>query len=245
MALLKINYKSQILNKATGINAILPDKREPNTPLPVLYLLHGYSDNENAWCAQTSIERYVRFRNIAVVMPDGFRSFYTDMVCGAYDCYSYILNELIPFCTESFNLSPDRSDTYIAGLSMGGYGAFKFALSAPEKFSAAASFSGTVDIARLASEYDMSAVFSYPLENSENDLFYLAKKASKAEQKPRLYQWCGTDDFLYEDNIRFRDYIKNLGFDYTYKEGSGGHEWKRWDDQIKKIFSWLGIQNRQ
>lgn len=241
MALLKVTYKSETLQRATGINVILPEKRIKDAPLPVLYLLHGLSGNQDAWCSQTSIERYVRYKNLAVVMPDAFNSFYTDMPKGVYNCYTYIMSELIPFVRESFGVSSAREDNYIAGLSMGGYGAFKIALSNPDTFCAAASFSGSLDIASRAREHDLSMVFEVPPDNTENDLFYLAKTVMP--QKPRLYQWCGTEDFLYDDNIRFRDFMKSLDFDYTYKESSGDHQWKYWDDQIRKIFGWFGLKN--
>jgi putative tributyrin esterase len=116
MALLKISYKSAELGTKTGINVILPEKRLKDEPLPVLYLLHGYTDNETSWCSQTSLERYVRYKNIAVVMPNAFNSFYTDMACGVYNFYTYFICELIPFCRENFNVSPRREDNFIAGL---------------------------------------------------------------------------------------------------------------------------------
>ncbi|MDR0405225.1 MAG: esterase family protein [Clostridiales bacterium] len=239
MALLKVNFKSDALSKATEFHVILPEKRASGVPLPVLYLLHGYSDDHSAWCAQTSVERYVRNRNIAVVMPDGFKSFYTDMVGGVYNCYTYLTRELPAFAQENFNLSARREDNYIAGLSMGGYGAFKIALSQPGNFCAAASFSGSLDIARSARDADFSAIFASPPQNTPDDLFFLAKREMPV--KPRLYQWCGTEDHLYADNARFRDYIQNLGFDYTYRESAGGHQWRHWDEQLRKIFAWFGI----
>lgn len=243
MALLNINFKSGLLKSTTQINIILPEKRIADVPLPVLFLLHGFSDNQNAWLSGTSLERYVRNRNIAVVMPSAFNSFYTNMQNGVFDFYSFFMEELIPFVHTSFNLSAKREDNFIAGLSMGGYGAFRIALLNPNLFSAAASFSGCLDITRLAKENDMSVVFGSNTENTENDLFYLVKKAFDLEKKPRLYQWCGTEDFLYKDNIKFRDYMKNMNFDYTYKESKGTHEWKYWDDQVRRIFVWLGINN--
>lgn len=244
MAILKVQYDSEILNRLTGINVILPEKRISGMPLPVLYLLHGFSGNENSWCAQTSLQRYVRYKNIAVIMPDAFNSFYTDMACGAYNFYTYFLKELLPFAKESFNLSGRREDNFIAGISMGGYGAFKIALLNPDIFSAAVSLSGCMDIKRIAAENDMTAVFGNTVPDNE-DLFYLAERGAGSLNKPRLYQWCGTEDFLYSDNVKFKDYIQSLGFDYTYKESRGTHEWKYWDEQIRKILAWLGIYNNE
>ena len=168
MALLKISYKSEELGTKTGINVILPEKRLKGEPLPVLYLLHGYTDNETSWCSQTSLERYVRYKNIAVIIPNAFNSFYIDMACGVYNFYTYFTGELIPFCRENFNVSPRREDYFIAGLSRGGYGAFKIALLNPGIYCAAASFSGCMDIKPLASENDMTAVFGNRVSDLEN-----------------------------------------------------------------------------
>ena len=241
MAFLRMDFKSEVLNSGTSVNIILPERRDPDKPLPVMYLLHGYTDDESAWCRQTSVERYARYRNTAIVMPNAYNSFYTDMKNGVYNCYSYITEELVPFCRESFNLSPRREDTFVAGLSMGGYGAFKLALLKPEMFSAAASFSGAMDMERIANDRDMTMVFDSPVKGSVNDLFHLAENIGAV--KPRLYQWCGTEDFLYADNVKFRDFMQKLDFDYTYKEGSGDHDWKCWDDQVRKVFAFMGIEN--
>ena len=81
------------------------------------------------------------------------------------------------------------------------------------------------------------------LEGSDNDLFALAEKAGKGKKDlPRLYAWCGTEDFLYEGNLRAWEHVRNLGFDLTCKESSGDHRWKYWDEKIQDVLRWwLGI----
>ena len=74
---------------------------------------------------------------------------------------------------------------------------------------------------------------------SKHDLFVLAKKVSRLPVKPRLYQCCGTEDFLYADNIRFRDAIRKLPFDHTYEEGPGVHDWAYWDRMIQNVLAWM------
>jgi S-formylglutathione hydrolase FrmB len=74
---------------------------------------------------------------------------------------------------------------------------------------------------------------------SKNDLFTLARKVAKAPIKPRLYQCCGTEDFLYADNIRFRDSIHKLPLDLTYEEGPGEHNWEYWDKMIQRVLAWM------
>jgi S-formylglutathione hydrolase FrmB len=167
-----------------------------------------------------------------------------------YKYFTFITEELPEIAQQFFPLSNKREDNFVAGLSMGGFGAFKIALSCPDKFAAAASLSGAVDMAnrvkkdQVQDATELENIFGdlNSIENSENDLFYLAKKVLESNgPKPKLYQCCGTEDFLYEDNINFKNFIEKTGLDYTYEEGPGIHEWKYWDDQIQNVLKWLPI----
>ena len=80
---------------------------------------------------------------------------------------------------------------------------------------------------------------------SRHDLFTLAKKAAKSKLKPRLYQCCGTEDFLYGDNVRFRDMARKLPLDLTYEEGPGDHNWAYWDRMIQKVLAWMFPRGKQ
>jgi S-formylglutathione hydrolase FrmB len=134
---------------------------------------------------------------------------------------------------------------------MGGYGAFKLALTLPERYAAAASLSGAVDIVSAVKGHglhdekewgtEMKSVFgdTRKLIGSKHDLLALAKKAAKEPIKPRLYQCCGTEDFLYADNIHFRDAIRKLPLDLTYEEGPGEHIWQYWDRMIQRVLAWM------
>ena len=133
---------------------------------------------------------------------------------------------------------------------MGGYGAFKLALTYPERYAAAASLSGVVDIAdasihEKARKDDWMAEFRAifgdidKMPGSKHDLFALAKNVAKASIKPRLYQCCGTEDILYEGNVRFRDAARKLSLDFTYEEGRGEHVWPYWDQMIQNVLKWM------
>ena len=169
---------------------------------PVLYLLHGLSDDHTIWARRTSIERYVASLGLAVVMPAVHKSFYTDMAKG--DRYWTFVSEELPQIVRSFfPISAAREDNFVAGLSMGGYGAFKLALRCPDKFIAGASLSGALNIADLAKNRNPQRAWEYvfgdldKIKGSDNDLLYLAEKVAKSNgPKPMLYQCCGTEDFL-------------------------------------------------
>jgi S-formylglutathione hydrolase FrmB len=155
-------------------------------------------------------------------------------------------------CRDFFPLSEKREDNFVAGLSMGGYGALKLALNCPEKFKAAASLSGAVDLLgevknmgtdRITPE--LIGIFGSveETENSINDLFYVAKKLSDSDKEtPDLYQWCGTEDFLYNGNVNFKNFIQNeTRIKLTYSESHGDHQWCYWDEQIQNVLKEFGF----
>lgn len=256
MALIQCDFFSEALGMCSSIYVILPQKTTGQIGMagksfegkhPTLYLLHGQSDDHTIWLRRTSIERYVADMGLAVVMPNVHRSFYTDMVRG-YKYWTYVTEELPAIARSFFPLSDKREDNFVAGLSMGGYGAMKIGLSHPDRYAAAASLSGALDMSgRLGEHYsnEMENVFG-PAESfkgSPNDLMYLAEKlASSDAPRPKLYQCCGTEDFLYANNIKFRDHLRSLGLELTYEEEPGTHEWGYWDKKIQNILRWLPIK---
>jgi len=240
MALLHVNFFSETLGMQMQMDVTLPQTKD-SEPYPVLYLLHGMSDDHTIWQRRTSIERYVDSKRLAVVMPSTHLGFYTDMAHGL-KYFTFIGIELPQICRNFFpRMSAKREDNFIAGLSMGGYGAFKFALSLPETFCAAASLSGALDIRPGKSTIGplFDNIFGEEFDD-KNDLFYLAKNCNP---KPKLYMWCGTEDFLYQANVKMKPYLEELGYDLTYEESTGDHQWKYWDEKIQTVLNWLGINN--
>lgn len=261
MALLHVDFFSDVLRMSMNMDVILPQQTHAQIGMegkkregkyPVMYLLHGMSDDHTIWQRRTSIERYVSQLGIAVVMPTTHLGFYTDTAYGM-KYFTFISKELPAICQDFFpNMSDAPEDTLAAGLSMGGYGAWKLALSAPETFGAAASLSGGLHMAnnaRLQREIQTErrafweGVFGDPahIAGTENDLLYLAEKL-KASGKPlpKLFAWCGTEDFLYEDNLFVWNQVKNLGYDLTCNESKGDHTWHYWDEHIKDVLQWWG-----
>jgi S-formylglutathione hydrolase FrmB len=149
MALFRIDHVPETIKVNLPLNIILPDPGKmgsvPVTQRKVLYLLHGLSDDASAWQRFTSIEMIARMYGLVVVMPSVGRSFYIDQPNGQ-KYFTYLTEELPRYLKDVFGLSPRREDTYIAGNSMGGYGAFKAALLRPELYTAAASFSGALSL---------------------------------------------------------------------------------------------------
>jgi S-formylglutathione hydrolase FrmB len=259
MALIDCKFFSETLGMCSSMRVILPETTERRIgdsgvsraaqPAfrghPTLFLLHGMSDDESIWTRSTSLERYAAAIGLAVVMPNVHRSFYTNMLHG-YRYWDFVSRELLDKARAFFPLSHAREDNFVAGLSMGGHGAFKLALSLPETFAAGASLSGVADVTEFrqtrALDYELIFGSSGPERGSEHDLFHLATTLARSDRpRPRLFQCCGTEDFLLSQNRSLRDHLQPLGFDYLYEEGPGLHDWAYWDKMIARTLSWLAV----
>ena len=256
MAFLQVNFFSSVLGMCTAMNVILPqttstrgligvDTADADVTYPVLYLLHGMSDDHTIWSRRTSIERYADERGIAVVMPTTELGWYTNMKHGR-QWRSFIGEELPAICHDFFpRISQKREDTYIAGLSMGGYGAYALAMTYPEQYSAAAALSAAFLPLRFGRDTEpfWQDIFGTMSEytGGENDLIALASRlVREGAPLPRLYMWCGTEDGLYSQNIAMRDHLNKLGWeDFTYEESAGNHNWRCWDEKIQTVLAWL------
>ncbi len=246
MALLQCTFLSDTLGLMTEITVVLPESPVPDTPC--LYLLHGLSDDHSVWHRRTSVERYATESGIAVIMPSCGRSFYANMTGGG-NYWTYISEELPKRVKAFFPITKDREQTFVAGNSMGGYGAFKLALRFPDRYAAAASLSGVLDLARWVKTQpnrfnpDLEYIFGphADITGSGDDLMACAAELHRNDlhPKPRLYQWCGTQDFLYSDNVRFREHAHSTGLNLTYEESSGGHDWGLWDRRICQVLQWF------
>ena len=263
MAFLDFHFFSEALGLTCAAHVLLPQpvvkqigmaggaRREK---YPTLYLLHGLSDDHTIWMRRTSIERYAAERNIAVVMPAVGRSFYQDTAGGA-KYWTFVSEELPALCEQFFPLAREREQRFAAGLSMGGYGALRLGLACPEKFAAAASLSGALDLARrlreagregaLMNRAEYTGIFGPELRGAgtDADLFFLAEKlAASTGPKPALYLACGTEDGLLGESRAFRAHLARLGLDAAYHESPGAHEWACWDAEIQRVLAWLPLR---
>jgi S-formylglutathione hydrolase FrmB len=243
MALLRCDFFSPTLELQTSMTVLLP--QPAGDPPPVLYLLHGLTDDHSAWTRYSSIERYAEAKGVAVVMPQVHRSFYANETYGMrfWDFLSVELPEMVG---QLFRVSARREDTYVAGLSMGGYGAMKWALRDPDRFAAAATLSGALDLAYLQ-EFDLrphirevvGRVFAgRTVAGSDEDLLHLLGAADPA-RLPRLMLRCGTEDHLVEQNERFVAVAERAGLDLDAGFGPGAHDWAYWDAQIQVVLDWM------
>jgi putative tributyrin esterase len=215
--------------------------------VPVLYLLHGLSDDCTIWTRRTSLERYASEKGIAVVMPEVRRSFYIDEALGD-QYWTYVSEELPTLLARTFRISTAREDTFVAGLSMGGYGSMKLALNHPDRFAAAATFSGVMDLPELAEqggtvEYEMARRLwdGTDPRGTLDDLMGLLDRADPSALPP-LFLDCGTEDDLVEQNRRFIELAEQRSVDLTSRLRPGAHSWDFWDRSIQDTLDWLPIR---
>ncbi len=255
MALLHVNFHSDALQMAVGVDVILPQapatqiglggKRE--TVFPTLYLLHGLSDDHTIWQRRTSIERYAAQYGIAVVMPNGHRSWYTDMAHGNR-YYTFIAEELPRICRSFFNgMSDAREYNYIAGLSMGGYGALKVAMANPTNYAGVASFSGAMDVCRYVEQghFDRRMwvdVFGedFLIKGTVNDVYGTTQKQIESGATlPAIYLSCGTEDGLLPDTRKMHALLEEHQVPHDYREAPGNHNWDFWDGEIERALAFF------
>ena len=246
MATMQCSFLSNVLGMVTELTVIVPDEKEwGNTGrYPVIYLLHGLTDGQDSWLQRTALARYCEEYRIAAVMPGAARSFYTDMAYGM-DYFTFISEEVPSFCEAMFPIGGCPEKRFIAGNSMGGYGAVKTALKKPGMYAKAAAFSGVMDINSMMQafpelEKDWICCFGGNEAPQEEDLFFLTGRAQENGTLMPIYQYCGTGDFLYRDNLRFLEYCRERQIPVTYRDEEGGtHDWVFWDDRLPKIIKWF------
>lgn len=250
MALIETRFDSRTLDLSVGMNVILPEHREAwEEPPAVLYLLHGLSDDHTIWSRRTSIERYAHEYNLAIIMPDAYKSFYCNMAHGS-DYLTFLSEELPLLVKRWLKVSEDPAGTFVAGMSMGGYGAFRLALENPGQYTAAASIFGALDLAaHIHDDWNESRLRTFEavfgdisrIKGGNNDLI---AQVGKLETVPEtdFYLCVGRDDYLYQDSVTFRKTATGKGLSVTYEEDEGEHHWEFADQYIRRILEWLPIE---
>ena len=249
MALIRIDHVPETVKVNLPLNVIVPDPGRmggvPVAERKVLYLLHGLSEDASAWQRYSSIETLAASYGLVVIMPSVGRSFYIDQPNGQ-GYFTYLTDELPQYLADVFCLAPRREDTFIAGNSMGGYGAFKAALLHPERYAAAASFSGVLSLAILQAMPDdpRQNEFAFlfgdlgKLSGSEHDpAVWLQRAATNPSLLPRLFIAVSRQEDIYPLSGMFHAACQSLGVQADYHEEDGGHDWFFWDAQIRRFLA--------
>jgi S-formylglutathione hydrolase FrmB len=211
---------SRILKRAVRYCVFLPSGYEsgaakrPAQRYPVLYLLHGLGDNEQTlfnsggWTLLDELRNQHKMGDFLIVVPEGRRSFYINSADGAQRYSDFFLQEFMPRMESKYRIRVGRDNRAISGISMGGYGALRFAFAHPELFSAVSAQSAAL-ITETPQQLDAAAntgspllgvlapVFGRPIDVrhwNENDPFLLARRNAAALRKLSIYFNCGQAD---------------------------------------------------
>lgn len=262
MAFLQVNLMSESLMRTVMVNVILPVDKIPapgeaprgDKPFKTLYLLHGLIGSHVDWVNGTRIQRFAEENDLAVVMPAGYNAFYLDFP-ESHDYYGeFVGKELVELTRKMFPLSKKREDTFIGGLSMGGYGALRNGLKYNQTFGRIVALSSALYMEEMADKTDEEELWferkTY-LESRYGDLKELLKTdknpkwlvkqlVDKKALIPEIYMACGDEDRLLDCNTKFANFLKENSVHVDYEIGKGNHEWDFWDTYIKKaIYEWL------
>lgn len=270
MATFLVNFISQSLGRCVSMNVILPtDKmyfpgmpvRAADKPYKTLYLLHGVLGNYTDWLHGTRIQRWAEENDLAVVMPSGDNGFYVDQPWNCNFYSRFIGEELVSFTRKTFPLSHKREDTFIAGLSMGGYGAIHNGLKYHETFG----YIGALSSALVVNDSMLCRPERHPffvetkqyatscfgqdleaaLKSDVNPKVLVDRLVEEKAVMPEIFMACGLDDSLLGVNEDFAAYLKKKGIAVTFEMAPGSHEWDFWDTYIKKVLEWLPLEGRQ
>ena len=253
MALIQVNFHSETLQRTVPMNVILPTDRSKMVPAAgykTLYLLHGLYGSYTGWVTNTRIQKWAEERNLAVVMPSGDNSFYVDWEQPNNDYSRFIGEELVELTRKMFPLSSRREDTFIAGLSMGGYGAVHNGLKYSGTFGAIAALSAALHIFEMPPEMPVPNLIGEnwvfgdlkaARETNKNPRVALAELKKEGRPMPKMYIACGLQDGLILPNRILQAHFTSEGMDVTYEETDGLHDWDFWDTQILKVLNWLPL----
>ena len=257
MVLFRGDIKCKSLQRRTSISVILPADNinflhdtEEIVPKPyrTLYLLHGLYGSDDIFLANTSIQKFAEDHGIAVVLPCGENSFYVDNPRAHAYYGEYVGQELLDITRNIFPLSDKREDTFIAGFSMGGYGAIRNGLKYSHNFSKIGMISAALitdeivnyqsddNVLRSSSFYESVFGNLDEIENSDMDPKYLIENC---EDIPDIFMACGVDDFLYGKNVDFHDFLQSRAVEATFVEAPGEHTWEFSEKYIKEFIETL------
>lgn len=250
---------SNCLHRRTSFKVVIPtDRRTDEFPpakenpylkreMKTLFLLHGYTGDAECWIPEDLISRY----NFAVICPSGENGFWLNGLSTGHAFQSFVGEELVKFVQDTFGLAKKREDTYICGLSMGGFGALHTALAYPEVFSKTVALSSALiqkEVSKMkpgsnngVANYEYyRECFGEPekVMESDNAPETLVKKILASDGKlimPEIYMSCGTEDFLIEPNRDMHRFLEENGVKHEYLEWSGIHDMKFWGESVQKF----------
>ncbi|MCV3315579.1 alpha/beta hydrolase-fold protein [Pediococcus ethanolidurans] len=261
MSKINISFFSKSLSRTVQAIVLLPNDDEKSKlenpyykyKTRSLYLLHGYLGEADDWLLGTNISELSVKYNLAVILPSGENSFYVNAAAGNNKYGEFIGQELVNFISSTFNLSTQKKDTFIGGLSMGGFGALVNGLTYYNTFGKIFGLSSALicnDIKDKGPNYSdgisdynfYHAIFGNlnHLDTSKKNPELLIKQMLLNNVTiPPIYLACGKQDFLNAENREFDTFLNNKQIPHIYVESKGIHEWPYWRKQVIPAVQWL------
>lgn len=262
MAFIRAEFMSECLKRIVPITVILPcdttnfsgtGTNPAKPPYKTLYLLHGIYGSDMDWVTNTNVTRLARERQIAVIMPAAENRFYTDDEASGMRFGEYIGKELVEVTRRMFPLSEKREDTFIGGMSMGGYGALINGLRNPDTFGYIAAMSSAVVSTEFFAPgsplptpldekgYQRALFGDIDLNSSEkNPIILLERLAKEKTALPQIRLSAGEKDPLWTHTERMHRKLEELGLSHEYLIAEGmGHNFEFWREDIRRVLDWL------
>lgn len=258
-----LKMSSKVMGKDIAYSVYLPpDYETSRRSYPVVYLLHGYTDDETAWVQFGEVNQTVdegiangTIPPMIIVMPDGGVTFFIDDYKGRAKFETMLLEELMPSVESQYRIRQKKDFRGISGLSMGGYGATILAMRHPDLFAACAAFSSAYrtdeEMANMGDRYDdvLGKLYGENLEGEarltehwhQYSPLYQAKTMDTEQLKSvRWYIDCGDEDFLYEGNSIMHIILRKRDIPHEYRVRDGTHNWSYWRTGIKEGLKFIG-----
>lgn len=260
---------SEILNKDVRYTIYLPfDYEISNRYYPVVYLLHGYTDNDMGWIqfgeANLIADEAIAHREIPsmiIAMPDAGVSWYINNFDGSMRYEDFFIKEFLPFIESKYRIRAEKRYRGVAGLSMGGYGALVYALKHPDLFAGCIAFSAAIytveDVINSTPEHWKqvnSPLYGPDLKGkdritkhwqSNNPIYVVQNSDVEQIKKVSIYLDCGDDDFLFRGNSTFHILLRDLNIPHEYRVRDGGHSWSYWRTGLVDGLKFLGTSFHQ
>lgn len=249
MSFINLHFYSESLRKNTevfilcpySVAKVQPWPQIPENGFPVLWLFHGNATDGSELVLDGDLESLARRKGMFIVVPTV--QDYTGAMQWMGDYFSFATGDLVDYIRFLFPISARREDNFVAGLSFGGYFAYRVALTYADQYCSVGSFSSPLDIVMDIEEAHLgNSRYLQPDEvrGSDYELFTLARKLKEAGREiPKMYAVCGREDFTYKRNLSAKKYFESLGLDFTWKEGSGVHSWRWLDEEKGEPSFWL------
>lgn len=265
----EVTVPSAVLGRSVHYTVYLPSDYEVSQrTYPVVYLLHGYTDDNTGWLQFGEINRYAdkaiaggTIPPMIIIMPDADSSWYINSYDGKEKYEDFFFKEFIPAVEKTYRIKSQKQYRAVAGLSMGGYGSLMYALKYPGYFAAAAPLSAAVfsddEMENMPdAQWDrmFGQLYGRGLKGKarlskawyDNSVLSVIEKKPGAElSKVRYWIDCGDDDFLAKGNALLHIALRSKQVAHEYRVRDGAHNWTYWRTGITDALAFIGNSFRQ